>query len=230
MKISLLIVLVLEGILCQVSCNSHRSGMLNSDHKQHIEASSEEEKQNMIRSKQARGLDSLIGMKRENALRILAQYQVKELTGHRYPNIEKSYSIDSCMKWGHTATLFIFADSSDRICKLNYFFNDPIASKEVRNLEDSMGWALPPETYPELDKDKIYEDELPGRPRRRRFSVGSNWSGVSWQGTYLNRLFFESGKEFGKVIYSVALQSSLKLPRNGEDFRDNIYEPSLGSE
>src|SRR5438105_11980208 len=80
-----------------------------------------------IRAKEAQGMDSLLGMKRSEAMPILAKYHPIPLYAHIYPCIKEVLKIEEFNKWQHLATLYIFFDSNNIVSKLNYFFNDGIS-------------------------------------------------------------------------------------------------------
>jgi hypothetical protein len=191
--------------------------------------SKEQEAWKITRAKEAQGIDSLLGMNSSLAMPILEKYNPKILRDHSYPYIMQVLKIEHFNKWQHLATLYIFIDSESRVCKLNYFFTEKMPTEVARHLEDSMWWGLPKETYPPLDTNVIYEDQLPGRPQRHRGGI-DNWFVISWQGHFLNRLFFQLKKPITRAIYSAAIWDFEKFaPRNGEILQDDIYEPILGT-
>src|SRR5947209_19098788 len=95
-----------------------------------------------VRAKEAQGMDSLLGMKWNMAMPLLAKYNPIPIYGRKYPYIKDVLKIETFNKWQHPATLYVFIDSSERVCKLNYFFNDSINSSSFKAMEDSMSWAL----------------------------------------------------------------------------------------
>ena len=238
--------LIILTFFCSNSCNIYNGTISNYNSRQKEIADSnivlkennqtiktksdDDELLQIINSNEARGIDSLVGIKKDRAMPILSKYNFTEVSEHHYPYIKQVLKIENFNKWSHPSTLYIFVDSSDRICKMNYFFNNEIPKEDAKNFEDSMSWALPIEKYPELEKGQIYEDDLPGRPRKHRFG-GTSWSGVSWQGIFLHRLFWKNKMTLVKVIYSAALMpNSLYEPHNGETLQDDIYEPILGTQ
>jgi hypothetical protein len=180
--------------------------------------------------KEAQGLDSLLGMRKDFAMALIAKYHFTTLSGFHYPYIKEVFKIENFNKWQHPATLYIFVDSSDRICKLNYFFKE-MPDTFAKRLEDSAWWAQPQKKYPEVElpKGELWEDGLPYRPTQHRISTGS-WSGILWQDNYYSearRFFLQTKNTHPKVFYSVGIFGEKFASKNNQLLRDDIYEPIL---
>src|SRR2546430_715497 len=68
------------------------------------------------------GLDSLLGKKLD--IRTLAKYKPAKVSSYSYGF--GMIKIKNINKWQHSAGLYIFLDTAERICKLNYYFKDGV--------------------------------------------------------------------------------------------------------
>jgi hypothetical protein len=169
-----------------------------------------------LRMKEAQGLDSLLGMRKDSAMAILTKYHPFTLGGYFYKSA--ILKIENFNKWQHLASLYIFIDSNDLVCKLNYYFNNEMPEKTAEALEDSMRWAVPSRIH-KTDKDYGHS----------RIPVNSLWNGFVLQDddySEVRRLFYEQQKPKVKVIYSVAKLNQVFInPCTGKVFYNDLYEP-----
>jgi hypothetical protein len=171
----------------------------------------------IVRINEARGLDSLLGMKKNQAMPILAKYKPAVVGGYFYKN--EILKIENFNKWQHTATLYIYIDSNDLVYKLNYFFTDGIPKNIANSLEDSMWWAVPQRIHTinqDYGSSKIFF---------------STWKGYALQDneySEIRRLFYEQEKPIVKVIYTVKkLNTDIINPCTGNVIYNDIYEPEI---
>jgi len=185
-----------------------------------------------MRISEARGLDSLVGKSRKNAMPLIAKHHFTKISEYQYPDIKDIYRIDNFNKCQHLTTLYIFVDSSDIVKKMNYFFTEKMPEYVADKLEDSMWWGLPSRDPQELDpkmKDGYRMEDIAARRDHGRLVIDTTWFGSIWGfENHINRLFWEQRKSRVKVMYSVAISSdsSLYEPRVG-NFPDDVYEPVL---
>ena len=171
-----------------------------------------------IRAKEAQGLDSLLGMKKNAAMPLLTKYNPVVLDGYFYKS--EILKIENFNKWQHLATLYVFIDSNDQICKLNYYFTDEIPAKIAEFFQDSMLWAVPTGRDLPSNQDFGYG---------RKIQIGTSWKGFVLQDdkySEIRRLFFwEQHKVMVKAIYSVQKLKPVIFDSCGRIIYDDLYEP-----
>ena len=227
------------------SCNPYNGTFSNYDSRQKAIADSnivlkennriaetkpvDDDQQKIIQGNQARGIDSLVGIKKERAMPIISKYNYKKFPGQCYPSIKEILRIEHFMKWSHLATVYIFIDSTDRICKMNYFFKD-ISSTNTANFKDSLLWSLE-DTYEYIESPPtgmVYEDNPNPRGINHLLIVDST-VGINWEDRYSSRRLFHL--RTGKILYSVAsLKYIYTYAHDLESIRANMSEPVLDTQ
>ena len=169
-----------------------------------------------IRAKEAQGLDSLLGMKKNAALPLLAKYNPTVVGGYFYKS--EILKIENFNKWQHIATLYIYIDSNDEVCKLNYYFKDEMPSKIAEAFGDSMWWAVPARVH-KSNQDYGHSG----------IQISTSWNALVIQEdeySEIRRVFWEQQKPMVKAIYSVKkLNQDIINQCTGQIFYNDIYEP-----
>ena len=169
----------------------------------------------IIRANEARGIDSLLGMKKIAALPLLAKYHPVVLGGYFYKS--EILKIENFNKWQHIATLYVYIDSNDQVCKMNYYFTNELPANIAISFNDNMQRA---------DPHRIHKSNREGLSI---ITIGTSWNAFVLQDddySEIRRIFWEQQKPFVKVIYSVKKLSEDKINQcTGQIFYNDIYEP-----
>ncbi len=238
--------LIILTFFCDNSCNIYNGTFSNYNSKQKEIADSnivlkenhriaetkviEDEQIKLISGNRARGLDSMVGIKKERAMPILSKYNFATFPGKYYPYIKEILRIRNFNKWQHSATLYIYIDSSDRICKMNYFFEGTLANSVsdsfknnlLESLEDTYEY-IPPQTA-----GKVYEDNP--NPRIKHLIILDSVVCINWEDRFSSRRLYHL--QGGKILYSVVSLHYMytKAHDDTEAIRQNIHEPILDTQ
>lgn len=183
-------------------------------------AASEQEKGDelwkTVRANEARGLDSLLGMKKNAAMPLLAKYNPVVLGGYFYKS--EILKVENFNKWQHLARLYVYIDSNDLVCRMNYYFTDEMPAKIAESFKDSVWRAIPRRIHKSNQDFQL-----------SRIQISTSWNAFVLQDdeySETRRFFWEQQKPLVKAIYSVKKLSEDKINQcTGQIFYDDIYEP-----
>jgi hypothetical protein len=71
------------------------------------------------------GLEHLLGLSKQHAMAVISHYDYQPLPKHEsYPFIKDVIEIKNFRRWDAPVTLYVFIDSENYVCRLNYILGD----------------------------------------------------------------------------------------------------------
>ena len=159
------------------------------------------------------GLENLLGLSKEHAMAIIAHFDHYELTAHPlYPFIQDVIVITNMRRWDLPVTLYVFIDSSDEVCRMNYVLGPPagITVEEAHRV------------FSKLTISHISLDHVPDK----------DWEITGWQETDRAYLFsWQKGIPIVKPSYLMTLKSYqqehlLPFMKKNKMPHDGIFTPT----
>jgi hypothetical protein len=87
------------------------------------------------------GLEMLLGLSKAHTMSIISHFDYVEVINHEeYPFIKDVIKITNLKRWDYPIILYVFIDSSDQICRLNYHIgsDDGMSEAEARTILEQL--------------------------------------------------------------------------------------------
>lgn len=185
---------------------------MDSAMKKHIRESElryEREHADIIGLKQ--GIDSLIGMHIDSAMKIISKYQYAHVSRDHYPFIKDVIAISGLKMWDVPATEYLFVDESNKISRIHYrFWKNEVHTDKFTTVGGYSEHQIKPTRHP----------------------LNANWDMTIWNDAGTEHFFmYQKGEKGVRPSYSLTTEEFktklLDYAKNNTVTSDGIFTESV---